>query len=136
MRRCCDLNADSEYAFHYEFSPSITKRYQEDVQEISNDITQHGNPFVLSNPSVVNLLTGVQLDQETTKFLLSCIDTGEHECIKGKVNRLQNKTEKLLENIPKLRKANRKPDGSILTYDIRKETITFMRNIDRLNTRI
>ena len=37
--------------------------------------------------------------------------------MKFKVNRLQNKTEKLLENIPKLRKANRKPDGSIETYD-------------------
>ena len=123
MYRHCGLDADDEYSTHHQFSPSTTKRDQETVQQMKDYILERGNPFDMSQNSIVNICTGVQLDSETSEFFQNCIEIGECEYKKFKTDRLEKKTQKLLDTIPKVRKAKKKIQGSRF-YDLKKETVT------------
>ena len=74
-------------------------------------------------------MTGTKVEKTTSDYLINCIDIGEKAYCDFHKSRLEMKTAVLFYTIPKspgLKKiATRTPK-----YDIKKETVAFIRNID------
>ena len=129
MHKLCGFDTNDEYSIHHEFSPSITKRDQEAVEQMMEYIQERGIFFDIDQSSNTNISTGVQLDRKASVFFLGCIEKGEEEYLKFKSARLENKTQKLFDSIPKVRKRKAKTNGSS-SGDLEKETVSFLRYID------
>ena len=95
MHKFCSFDTNDEYSIHHEFSPSITKRDQEAVEQMTEYIQERGNVFDIDQSSITNISTGVQLDRKASEFFLGCIEKGEEEYLKFKSERLENKTQNM-----------------------------------------
>ena len=72
----CDLNTESEYTLHHEFSDAVTSLDVEHVTSIVSFIKSHKNPFHVSN-EISNLVTGAVYNSEDSNYLVNCIQIGE-----------------------------------------------------------
>ena len=78
MRELCCLNEDNEYTVHHEFSQTLTEADEECVEQIVTYIAERNNPFDTSiTTKVTNIMTGKEVNKETSSFLINCIKKGE-----------------------------------------------------------
>ena len=78
LHELCSLNYEGEYILHHEFSQSLIEADEECVVQIGNYIAERNNPFdTSSGTKLTNLVTGKEMDEETSSFLLACVKTGE-----------------------------------------------------------
>ena len=124
------MNEDDEYSLHHEFSNSITEADDKCIRLIFDYISNCGNPFKTEGSyPITNIVTNAQLDAESNAFLLQCLTMGEAACDGFYKSRLEDKTAKLFDTIPKTRKSKRST-ANAPKLDIKKETVSFMRYID------
>ena len=110
LQELCLLNDDREYSLHPEFSRAITQADEEAVEQITSYISERQKPFDFSNhKQLTNLVTGKEVEKETTNYLLNCITTGKGAYSDFKTTRLQDKSEKLFYPISKSFKKRAKP---------------------------
>ena len=95
-------------------------------------ILERGNPFNTDEPSeITNIATGAKVEKFEKYFLLNCISLGQDARDEFYKSRFKEKTATLSDTIPKTRKnEKRKKSASVPVYDVNKETIKFLRNID------
>ena len=79
----------------------------ENVKQIIPYITQRSIPFDLTSTSLINIVTGKQIDEDISNFLIECLDKGEGRYQQFRESRLQQKTVKLFEPISKLSKTRK-----------------------------
>ena len=126
----CQLDDDDEYSLHHEFSHRVTKKDNENVAALVKNISQRGNPFDLGQPKgIMNIATGAVLEKEDEQFYLNCQQLGKAARSQFYKTRLEEKTMQLLDNIPKTKKTKKKTK-TVITYDLNKETVKFLRQID------
>ena len=126
----CQMDYDDEYSLHHEYSPSVTEADQENISLLVDYILERGNPFNTDKPSeIFNIATGTKLNEEESQFLLHCISLGESARDEFYESRLKVKTTNLFDTIPKTRKTAKKKTLQTV-YDVNKETVKFLRNID------
>ena len=129
LHELCSLNDEGEYTLHHEFSQSLIEADEECVVQIGNYIAERNNPFDTSSVTkLTNLVTGKEMDEETS-FLLACVKAGEDNYNRFREARLIDKKEKLFDPITKVRKM-RKNSATTKKADVKKETISAIRNID------
>ena len=137
LSEICDLNSESEYSLHHEFSEEITKNDVENVSNIKSFVKDHINPFVISPDSnkIRNLATGVVMNTQESNYLLNCLIVGEESYQNFKKERLDEKTKDLFNTIPKSNKI-KKVLVATKSINIKKETIKALKYIDydRLRT--
>ena len=85
--------------------------------------------FNLDQNEITNICIGVHLDGEASQFHLGCITIGEEDYGKFKSDRLEKKTVKIFDVIPKVRKKKSNTYVSN-TVDLKKETVSFLIHID------
>ena len=128
LHELCSLN--DEYTLHHEFSQSLIEADEECVVQIGNYIAERNNPFDTSSVTkLTNLVTGKEMDEETSSFLLACVKTGEDNYNRLRKARLTDKKEKLFDPITKVCKML-KNSATTKKADVKKETISAIRNID------
>lgn len=101
LKNLCCLNDDNEYSLHHEFSGATTEADERCVKQIVEYMMQRGNHFEISNDYLQNIVTGIHLEITTSEFLLNCINIGEDAYAKFRKSRLDEKSTKLFEVIPK-----------------------------------
>lgn len=129
LRNFAGVNHEDEYSLHHEFSDKQSETDQTYIKQLVAYISDRGNPFDPENTIIKNLATGATLEADSTSFLLGCITKGKETYKRFVKERLEFKSVKLFDKIPKTRKAKRtrknwKPP------DVSKETIHFLRMID------
>ena len=78
LHELCSLNDEGEYTLPHEFSQSLIEADEECVVQIGNYIAERNNPFDTSSVTkLTNLVTGKEIDEKTSSFLLACVKTGE-----------------------------------------------------------
>ena len=98
LHELCSLNDEGEYTLHHEFSQSLIEADEECVVQIGNYIAERNDPFDTSSVTkLTNLVTGKEMDEETSSFLLSCVKTGEDNYNRFREARLIDKKEKLFD---------------------------------------
>ena len=130
MNTVCQMDQDDEYSLNYEFSDRITKADKQNVAALMKNVFQHGNLFNFEQPKgIMNIATGVILENAEEDFLMNCISLGKaarNECYES---RLTEKNIQLLETIPKTKKIIKKKSEK-KEYDLTKETVKLLRHID------
>ena len=130
LRELCCLNKDNEYTVHHEFSQTLTEADEECVEQIVTCIGERNNPFNTAiTTKVTNIVTGKEVNKETSSFLINCIKKGEENYNEFRQARLIDKTKNLMDPITKVRKI-RKHSAPNKKIDIKKEAIMAIRNID------
>ena len=131
LQEICQMSEGDEYSLHHEFSQRITREDQKSVSMIISYLLQRGNPFSTDKATpITNIAFGEVIEESERKFLLDCISLGETARDEFYKSRLVEKTAKLLDNIPKTRKNGSKKKAKQHSYDINKETVKFLQNID------
>ena len=126
----CLMNDDDEYSLHHQFSLSMTKANEKSVSLLMEYVLQRGNPFNTGkHKDIINIATGTRVDEDETNFLLSRISLGETARDEFYESCLKEKSLKLFDTIPKTKKKSKKAT-TLTTYDVNKETVKFLRNID------
>ena len=74
-------------------------------------------------------MTGTKVEKTTSDYLINCIDIGEKAYCDFHKSRLEMKTAGLFDTIPKSCRIV-KIATRTTKYDIKKETVAFIRNID------
>ena len=124
------LNEEDEYSLHHEFSQFITKADENSISLIVDFLLRRGNPFDTSYCiTLINIVTNTDIDKESEQFLLNCVSIGSEACKDFIVTRVEQKTSKLLDTIPKTRKSTKVKETNV-KLDVKKETVAFMRNVD------
>ena len=88
-------------------------------------VSKHGNPFDTDSPLIRNLVTCSELDLQQSKFLLQVLELGEKAYAEFRKCRLQDKSKKLFDTIPKTR----------IKIDLGKETNFFTRHVEYARSR-
>ena len=83
----------------------------------------------MTSDDVVNIVTGSQLTKDSSDFLLHCLEMGEESYNQFYKTRLEEKSSKLFDVIPKTRKVIKTVKGNA-KIDLNKETVTLLRYID------
>ena len=84
------------------FFRAITQADEEAVEQITSYISERQNPFGFSSyKQLANLVTGKEVDKETTNYLLNCITTRKGAYSEFKTTRLKDKSKKLFDPISK-----------------------------------
>ena len=131
MYDLCNLDLEDEYSLHHEFSQRITDADEDCIKKIIDYILPRGHPFNIIKRGVQNIVTGIQLQEKTSKFLISCIAIGESAYQHFRTYRLDQKTIKLFETIPKSQLSSQSSlSKKAPKIDVKQETIKFMRHID------
>lgn len=129
LRKFAGVNEEDEYSLHHEFSTKKSESDQASINRVISYISDRGNPFDPECKSIKNLATGATLEVESSSFLLSCVAKGKEAYTKFVKERLQTKTVKLFDTIPKTRRTKRR-SKAWAPPDVNKETIHFLRMID------
>ena len=101
------LRNDDEYSLHHEFSVSATKHELEVVEQVMSYVSERSNPFDLSSTTLTNIVTGKQIDRDTTSFFIDFLKDGEDQYQQFRTLRLQKTTVKLFDPISKTRKSKK-----------------------------
>ena len=125
MQKMCEFDTNDKYSIHHEFAPCITKKDQEAVEQMVEYLEERVGLF----NEITNICTRVHLDREASEFHLGWITIGAEEYGKFKSERLERKTVKLFDVIPKIRKKKINTHASN-TVDLKKETVSFVRHIN------
>ena len=113
LQELCLLNDDREYSRHHEFSRAIAQADERVIEQITSYISERQNPFDFSiHKQLTNLVTGNEVDKETTNYLLNCITTRKRAYSDFKTTRLQDKSEKLFDPIRKSFKKEQSPSNT------------------------
>ena len=122
LQELCSLNEEDEYSLHHEFSKSITEADENCVSLVIDYILKRCNPFeIVYSSEFVNIVTNTKIDRETADFLLKSVEIGDSARKDFYKSRLEQKSSKLFDTIPKTRKVKR-PTATALKYDLNKET--------------
>ena len=90
---------------HHEFSQTLTEADEECVEQIITYIGERKNPFDTAiTTKVTNIVTGKEINKETSSFLINCIKKGEENYNEFRQARLIDKTKNLMDPIAKVRK--------------------------------
>ena len=87
---------------HHEFSETATQEEREAVAKMIQFIEERGNLFDVSSTEMKNLSSGEQFDQKLVDFRIKFTTKGEEEYQKFKEERLEKKSVKPFDLIPKL----------------------------------
>ena len=105
------LNEDNEDTVHYKFSQALTEADEECVEQIVTYIAERNNPFDTSiTTNVTNIVTGKEVNKETSSFLINCIKKGEENYNEFRQARLIDKTKKIMDPITKSAKLENIPN--------------------------
>ena len=129
LRKISGVDHEDEYSLHHEFSEKLSETDQTYIQKLVGYISERGNPFDPENITLKNLVTGATLNAESTTFLLDSVTQGIEAYDKFVKERLDCKSVKLFDKIPKTRKT-KKMRKNWKPPDVNKETIHFLRIID------
>lgn len=129
LRNLCEINNEDEHSLHHNFSSKRNENDKANVNQLVSYVTQRGNPFDVNNTTLKNLATGTSFSKESSEFLLSCVKKGEESYEKFVVERMDEKSVKLFEKIPKSQSGKKKSKVR-KAIDVRKETVNFVRTID------
>ena len=124
----CNMSGNDEYSVHHEFSDSITKKEEEDIECIKSCLMEKS---LFEPGDICNIFSGKVLEKEESQFLLSCYEGGEELYLKYRQERIVDKTKKILDRIPKPKtkksKTSKKDQKNV---DLKAETLTLVRAID------
>ena len=130
LRDVCGLCDGDETSLHHEFSFNLTLDEEQHISEVARYIEDRLNPFKPSvDGKIVNIVTGKQLDLDTSDILINCIKQGKERYDEYKKDCLENKTKKLFDKIPHSKKS-RKLSSTNQKIDKKKEIIAATRSID------
>ena len=135
LSEICQLKTEDQYSLHHEFSETATQEEREAVAKMIQFIEERGNPFDVSSTEMKNLSSGEQLDPKLVDFRIKCTTKGEEEYQKFKEERLEKKSVKLFDLIPKLVMENGSKQQKKRKIDVNKLTVEFMRQVDIARTR-
>ena len=108
LRDVCGLCDGDETSLHHEFSFNLTLDEEQHISEVARYIEDRLNPFKPSvDGKIVNIVTGKQLDLDTSEFLINCIKQGKERYDEYKKDCLENKTKKLFDKIPHSKKSRK-----------------------------
>ena len=135
LSEICQLKTEDQYSLHHEFSETATQDEREAVAKMIQFVEERGNPFDVSSTKMKNLSSGEQLDPKLVDFRIKCTIKGEEEYQKFKEERLEKKSVKLFDLIPKLVMENGSKQQKKRKIDVNKLTVEFMRQVDITRTR-
>lgn len=129
LRDISGISHEDEYSLHHEFSQKRTETDKKCVKQVTSYMAERGNPFDVKEGLIKNLATGATLDDESSRFYLNCLANGKEAYENFKEERLEKKSKKLFDTIPKTR-STRQTAKKSKTPDVKKETIDFLCTID------
>ena len=131
LRELGHMKEFGELSLHHEFGESTTRLDEECVMNLFEYILDRCQPFEFSNSSnaMSNIVTGKQLNEEETKFLLGCLERGSSLYEGFKKTRLVDKSLNLFDKIPKSRKS-KKLSTKLSKVDVKKETVVAIKSIE------
>ena len=73
----CGLSKPDSYV-HKEAGQSRLQRDEKDVQKLANHILSFCNPFIVTGPQIMNIVTGIVANTDVTSSLLSATSRGKN----------------------------------------------------------
>ena len=135
LSEICHLKTEDQYSLHDEFSEIATQEEREAVAKMIQFIEERGNPFDVSSTDMKNLSSGKQLDPKLVDFRVKCTTKREEKYQQFKEERLEKKSAKLFDLIPKLEMENGSKQEKKRKIDVNKLTVEFMHQADIARTR-
>ena len=130
LSKICQLKTEDQHSLHHEFSETATQDGRESAAKMIQFIEKRSNPFNVSSTEMENLSSGEQLDPKLVGFRIKCTTKGEEEYQKFKKQRLEKKSVKLFDLIPKLVMENGSKQQKERKIDVNKLTVEFMRQVE------
>ena len=128
LRQMSGINNEDEYSLHYEFSKQRTETDIHCVKQLVAYVNERGNHFDGREIRIKNLGTGATFNGKSSSFL-NCLSEGKVAYEKFRKERLEIKSTKLFDTIPKSRSSFKK-GKSWKAPDIKEETVNFLRTVD------
>ena len=102
LSKIWQLKTEDQCSLHHEFSETATQEEREAVAKMIQFIEERGSLFDVSSTEMKNLSSGEQFDQKLVDFRIKFTTKGEEEYQKFKEERLEKKSVKPFDLIPKL----------------------------------
>ena len=93
----CNIVQADEYSLHHEFSDSVTKKNQEDVEAIKEFVASRCD--IMKAGKLANMISGIELPDEIADSLLNCFEKGEELYKDYRKTRLVERTKGLFDTI-------------------------------------
>ena len=119
------INNEDEYSLHHEFSKQCTETDLQCVKQLVPYVNERGNPFDGREILTKNLVTGATFNEKSPSFILNCFSEGKVAYKKFRIERLEIKSTKLFDTIPKNRSSFKKGKPWKIP-DIKEETVNFL----------
>ena len=102
LSEICQLKTEDQHSLHHEFSEIATQEEREAVAKMIQFIEERASLFDVSSTEMKNLSSGEQFDQKLVDCRIKFTTKGEEEYQKFKEERLEKKSVKPFDLIPKL----------------------------------
>ena len=135
LSKICQLKTEDQYSLHHKFSGTATQEAREAVAKMIQFIDERGSPFDVSSTEMKNLSSGKQLNPKLVDFRIKCTTKGKEEYQKFKEERLEKKSVKLFDLIPKFVMENGSKQQKKRKIEVNKLTVEFMHQVDIARTR-
>ena len=129
LRQMSRINNEDEYSLHNEFSKQRTETDLQCVKQLVAYVNERRNSFDGREMLIKNFVTGANFNEKSLSFILICFSDGKVAYEKFKKERLEIKSTKLFDTIPKSRSSFKK-GKSWKAPDIKEETVNFLRTVD------
>ena len=103
LRQMSGINNEDEYSLHHEFSKQCIETNFQCVKQLVAYVNERGNPFDGREILIKNLVTGATFNKKSSSFILNCFSEGKVAYEKFRKERLEIKSTKLFDTIPKSR---------------------------------
>ena len=135
LSEICQLKTEDQHSLHHEFSEIATQEEREAVAKMIQFIEERGNPFDVSSTEMEKPFFWQTTRLKLVDFRIKCTTKREKKYQKFKEERLEKKSAKLFDLIPKLEMENGSKQEKKRKIDVNKLTVEFMHQVDIARTR-
>ena len=121
------------YSLHHEFSPNTTKSDHDDVGEMKEFLSTRCD--LMKSGKLSNMITGIELEEETSQYLLNCFVTGEAIYQPFRKERLVDHSKGLFDEIHHVKIHKKKKPENEKKIDLSKIKAQFSRYVEIARTR-
>ena len=129
LRQMSRFNNEDKYSLLHEFSKQRTESDLQCVKQLVAYVNERGNPFDGREIVIKNLVTGATSNEKSSPFILNCFSEEKLAYEKFRKEKLEIKSTKLFDTIPK-RRSSFKKGKPWKAPDIKEETVNFLRTAD------
>ena len=104
LRQMSGINNEDQYSLHHDFSKQRTETDLHCIKKLVAYVNERGNSFDGKEILIKNLVTGATFNEKPSSFILNCFSEGKKMYDKFGKERLEIKSTKLFDTIPKSKK--------------------------------